>query len=57
MAPSTDYIRYAATLSRKIYLDAATGTPAVPDPEFYKSLAKALEEIADGIAFASKRRD
>jgi hypothetical protein len=57
MAPSTDYIRHAAKLSRKLYLDAALGTPPSPDPEFYKTLAKALEDIADGLESASKRRD
>jgi hypothetical protein len=57
MAPSTDYIRHAAKLTRKLYLDASMGTPAAPDPEYYKTLAKALEDIADGLEFASKRRD
>lgn len=57
MGTSTDYIRYAAKLSRKLYLDASMGTPATPDPEFYKTLAKALEDIADGLDQASKRRD
>jgi hypothetical protein len=57
MGISTDYVRYAAKLSRKLYLDAAAGTPTTPDPEFYKTLAKALEDIADGLDQASKRRD
>jgi len=57
MGTSTDYIRYAAKLSRKLYLDASMGTPPAPDPEFYKTLAKALEDIADGLDQASKRRD
>ncbi len=57
MAPSTDYIRHAAKLSRKLSLDASMGTPTTPDAEFYKTLAKALEDIADGLEFASKRRD
>lgn len=55
--PSTDYIRHAAKLSRKLFLDASMGTPATPDPEFYKTLAKALEDIADGLDQISKRRD
>lgn len=55
--PSTDYIRHAAKLSRKLFLDASTGTPSMPDPEFYKTLAKALEDIADGLEHVNKRRD
>ena len=55
--PSTDYIRHAAKLSRKLFLDASMGTPATPDPEFYKTLAKALEDIADGLEYVNKRRD
>ena len=55
--PTTDYIRQAAKLSRKLYLDAALGTPPAPDPEFYKSLAKALEDIADGLEQVAKRRE
>ena len=55
--PTTDYIRHAAKLSRKLYLDAALGSPPAPDPEFYKTLAKALEDIADGLEQAAKRRD
>ena len=47
--PTTDYIRHAAKLSRKLYLDSAMGVPAAPDPDFFKALAKALEEIADGL--------
>ena len=57
MPPATDYIRHAAKLSRKLYLDAAMGQAPAPDPEFYKTLAKALEDIADGLESASKRRD
>jgi hypothetical protein len=55
--PSTDYIRHAAKLSRKLFLDASMGTAAQPDPEFYKTLAKALEDIADGLEQINKRRD
>jgi thymidine phosphorylase len=58
MAPTTDYIRHAARLSRQIYLDAGMGGVAkAPDPEFYKTLAKALEDIALGLEQATKRRD
>jgi len=55
MAPSTDYIRHAARLARKIQADAALGGTPQPDGEFYKSLAKALEEIAAGLESVSKR--
>jgi hypothetical protein len=57
MAPTTDYIRHAAKLTRKLYLDASLGPPAAPDAEYYKTLAKALEDIADGMDQLSKRRD
>lgn len=49
MKPSTDYIRHAARLARKIQMDAAMGDPPAADAEFYKTLAKALEEIAAGL--------
>lgn len=55
--PTTDYIRHAAKLSRKLYLDSAMGAPPAPDPDFFKTLAKALEDIADGLEQAAKRRD
>jgi hypothetical protein len=55
--PTTDYIRHAARLSRKLYLDSALGPAPVPDPEFYKTLAKALEDIADGLEQVAKRRE
>jgi hypothetical protein len=49
MRVSTDYIRHAARLTRKLSAGAALGGPApTPDAEFYKTLAKALEEIAQG---------
>ena len=58
MAPTTDYIRHAARLSRQIFLDAGmSGVAKAPDPEFYKTLAKALEDIALGLEQATKRRD
>ena len=58
MAPTTDYIRHAARLSRQLYLEAGMGGVAkAPDPEFYKTLAKALEDIALGLEQATKRRD
>ena len=49
MKPATDYIRHAARLARKLQMDAAMGTSAPPDAEFYKILSKALEEIAAGL--------
>lgn len=55
--PTTDYIRHAAKLSRKLYLDSAMGGPPVADAEFFKTLAKALEDIADGLEQVAKRRD
>ena len=55
--PTTDYIRHAAKLARKLYMDSALGAPAAPDPEFFKTLAKALEDIADGLEQVAKRRD
>jgi len=55
MPPSTDYIRHAARLARKLQADASLGGTAQPDAEFYKTLAKALEEIASGLEVVSKR--
>ena len=55
MTPQTDYIRHAARLARKIHADAALGGTLAPDPEFYKTLAKALEEIADGLEKVAQR--
>lgn len=55
MKPPTDYIRHAARLARKIQLDAAMGGTPAPDAEFYKTLAKALEEIASGLEMVSAR--
>lgn len=55
MPPATDYIRHAARLARKVQMDAALGGTPQPDAEFYKTLAKALEEIAAGMELISKR--
>lgn len=50
MRPSTDYIRHAARLARQLHKDSALGGgPPQPDPEFYKALAKAFDEIAEGL--------
>ena len=50
MPPQTDYIRHAARLARKLQMDATAGTPAQPDAEFWKALAKAFDEVAAGLA-------
>jgi DNA-directed RNA polymerase subunit K/omega len=55
MKPATDYIRHAAKLARKLQLDAAMGGKPEPDAEFFKTLSKALEEIAAGLELVSAR--
>ena len=57
MHVSTDYIRHAACAARKCAGDPLGGAPEAPDPEFYKTLAKALEEIAAGIEKLGKGED
>ena len=57
MAIQTDYIRHAARLTRQIHLDAAMGGTPAPDADYYKTLAKALGDIADALETVSKRRD
>ncbi len=57
MRPTTDYVRHAARLSRQVYLDASMGGTPEPDPDFYKILAKALDDIAEGLEQVAKRRD
>ncbi|HKT61506.1 MAG TPA: hypothetical protein VJQ46_15735 [Gemmatimonadales bacterium] len=58
MKPATDYIRHAARLARKLQMDAAMGgTAPQPDAEFYKTLSKALDEIAAGLELVSKPRE
>lgn len=54
MKPSTDYIRHAARLARKLQMELAMGPSAQPDIEFYKSLAKAFDEIAAGLEQVAK---
>jgi hypothetical protein len=49
MRVPTDYIRHAARAARRLSGDPLGGPPQAPDPEFYKTLAKALEEIAAGL--------
>ncbi len=55
MPPSTDYVRHAARLVRKLQMDAAMGGTPQPDAEFWKVLGKALEEIAAGMEQIGKR--
>lgn len=55
MRPATDYVRHAARLARKCAGDPLGGTPEPPDPEFYKTLARALEEIAAGLEQLGKQ--
>lgn len=52
--PPTDYIRHAARLARKLQMDSALGTPAAPDAEFWKALAKALDEAAAGLEMVAR---
>jgi len=54
MTPSTDYIRHAARLARKLHMEGGLGGTPQPDAEFYKTLAKALEEIAAGLEQVAK---
>lgn len=55
MRVATDYIRHAARAARKCAGDPLGGAPEPPTPEFYKTLAKALEEIAAGLEQVGKR--
>ncbi|HYR99094.1 MAG TPA: hypothetical protein VEO58_08770 [Gemmatimonadales bacterium] len=55
MQVATDYIRHAARAARKCAGDPLGGAPQSPDAEFYKTLAKALEEIAAGLDTLSKQ--
>jgi hypothetical protein len=49
MRVATDYIRHAARAARKCAGDPLGAPAPAPDPEFYRTLAKALEEIAAGL--------
>jgi len=48
MHVATDYIRHAARAARKCAGDPLGGPTQPADSEFYRTLAKALEEIAAG---------
>lgn len=54
MRVPTDYIRHAARAARKCAGDPLGGPPEPPDAEFFKVLAKALEEIASGLELVGK---
>jgi hypothetical protein len=49
MSVRTEYTRYAAKLARKVHGDAALGGAPTPDAEFFRHLAKALDEIAQAL--------
>ena len=49
MRVATDYIRHAARAARKCAGDPLGGPPQPPDSEFFRTLAKALEEIVQGL--------
>jgi hypothetical protein len=55
MHPQTDYLRHTAKLARKLQMDAGMGGEARPDAEFWKSLAKALDECAQGLETLGRR--
>jgi hypothetical protein len=57
MRVSTDYLRHAARAARKCAGDPLGGAPQAPDPEFYRTLAKALEEVAVGLEQLGKREE
>ncbi len=57
MRVPTEYIRHAARAARKCAGDPLGGGPQPADPEFYKVLAKALEEIASGLELVGKPRE
>ncbi len=49
MRVATDYIRHAARAARKCAGDPLGGPAQPADAEFYRTLARALEEIAAGL--------
>lgn len=49
MRVSTDYVRHAARAARKCAGDPLGGKSQPPDADFYRTLAKAFEEIAAGL--------
>jgi len=57
MRVTTDYIRHAARLTRQLHLDSAMGGKPEPDSDYYKTLAKALDDIAEGLETVARKRD
>jgi hypothetical protein len=55
MPPPTDYIRHAAKLARQAQMQAAMGEAPKLDAEFFKILAKALDEMAQGLEQVAAR--
>ncbi|HET8762404.1 MAG TPA: hypothetical protein VFM12_03260 [Gemmatimonadales bacterium] len=53
--PTTDYIRHAAKLARQAQMQAAMGETPKLDADFFKTLAKALDEIAEGLEQVARR--
>ncbi len=53
----TDYIRHAARLARQVVTDAGPGGQPAPDVEFYKTLARAMEQCAEALEQTARRRD
>jgi hypothetical protein len=54
MHVATDYIRHAARAARKCAGDPLGAPGQPPDPEFYRTLAKALEEISAALELLGK---
>ncbi len=57
MPPALDYVQHAARQTRQLVLNAGPGGTPAPDAEYYQTLAKALDQIADALQHLSKRRD
>jgi len=57
MRVSTDYVRHAARAARQCAGDPFGAEPSAPDPEFYRTLARALEEIASGLEQLARPHD
>ncbi|MBI4420853.1 MAG: hypothetical protein HY560_08505 [Gemmatimonadetes bacterium] len=56
MPPSTNYIEHLARLARKLHADAGLGSsPPQPDGEFYKVLARAMDEVVEGFRALGQR--
>jgi len=56
MPPSTDYLEHLARLARKVHAEASmAGSPPQPDAEFFKVLAKAADEVVQGLRALAQR--